>query len=1036
MPGRATSKRPVTAIAQGRNVYQYLDAAIVRAPAWQPGCQGLPWPELTGPDAAPTSWRAWLDQVWQAPEFSMAVQAASPDLARRVGQIRSGRDVPERAVRRAVLSTLRYLLRATGRATPFGLFAGIATARIGAAPAMRAGTAHRAAARVSGEWLTGVIERLEADATLRPHLSVIVSDLVAERDGYLVVGHRPGGDEGPPVDALARATRPVLAALDAAGCPIRVADLAAKLAATFPAVPGEVIDALLAGLVEHRLLITSLRPPMTAPDPLAAVVHELEALPVADQAETAALRAIRAGLSRHNAAPGLAAARDERARVSALMTELHSAAKSELAIDLRLDWDLVIPEAVAAEAASAAGVLARLAARRALSPGWAAWHTRFLERYGPGAVVPVLDAVDAGTGLGYPPGYLGSAPAGAGPMTGRDTTLLKLAYTAATRRVREVVIDDAMLAELAVAGHGDPVQPSTELAVRVHAASLRALEQGEFTLHVMGVSRAVGATAGRFLTLLDDQDRQRMSALYASLPGMHRGALLAQVSTVPLYASAENVARAPQAAELVISLGEYREPGADLIPVADLAVTADARRLHLISVSRRRPVHTMLLNAVDLAYRTHPLARFLIEAPVALAAPCTGFGWGAASALPFLPALRYGRTILSPARWVLTAGDLPGPGARWPQWDHALAAWREHVHLPERLHLGDGDRYLSLDLAEPSHRALLRTHLDQAGNATLTTAPGRHDLAWAGGRVHEIVIPLAVTGPSDDPVRWPGEVTTRDHGLLPGCDGRISLTIYCPHGRQDWILTRHLPSLLSQLAGQARCWFVRYADPEEHLRLRFTFPPGNADPAGHISAWTQRLRSAGLLTRATWDTYYPETARFGGTAVMHPAEEFFAADSAATLVQLTAAAGRHGPDANALTAASMVDITVGLIGDEADAMRWLARHSRASATTLPRALYDQALVLATPASRHDPDTPALDPRVAAGWQERRSTLDAYRKALNRAGTISPPELLPDLLHLHHARVAGPDLPRERATLHLARAAALSWLARSGSTSRS
>jgi lantibiotic biosynthesis protein len=720
-----------------------------------------------------------------------------------------------------------------------------------------------------------------------------------------------------------------------------------------------------------------------------------------------------------------------------LMTELHSAGRPVLGIDLRLDWDLVIPGAVAAEAASAAGVLVRLARRPALSPGWSAWHGRFLDRYGPGAVVPVLDAVDAGTGLGYPAGYLGSAPAGAGPLTGRDTTLLNLAYTAAARRAREIVLDNAMLAELAVTGPGDPVQPGTELTVRVHAASLRALEQGRFTLHVTGVSRAAGATAGRFLSLLGDEDRQRMSALYANLPGIHRGALLAQVSAVPLYASAENVARAPQAAELVISLGEYREPGAFQVPVDDLAVTADARRLHLVSVSRRRPVHTLLLNAVDLAYHTHPLARFLIEAPVALAAPCTGFAWGAASALPFLPALRYGRTILSPARWILTAGDLPGPGTRWPQWDHALASWSERVRLPERVHLGEGDRRIGLDLAEPSHRALLRTHLDQAGKATLSSAPGPQDLGWAGGRIHEIVIPLAVTGPAEDPVRWPGEVTTRHHGHLPGCDRRISLSLYCPRDRQDPILTRHLPWLLSRLAGQARWWFVRYADPEEHLRLRFAFPPGTVGPAaGHISAWTQRLARTGLLARASWDTYYPETARFGGTTVMDPAEEFFAADSAATLAQLTAAAGKHGPDAQALTAASMVDITAGLIEDYAGAMRWLAGHTRTSATPPPRALYDQAISLAAPAGRHAPDIPAVDPDVGARWQERRVALAAYRSALNQAGTISPPELLPDLLHLHHARMAGPDLSRERATLHLARAAALSWLARPRSTSRS
>jgi thiopeptide-type bacteriocin biosynthesis protein len=1019
-------------------VYQYLDAAVVRAPAWQPGPESVPWPELTGPDATRSSWRVWLGVVWQIPGFSGAVEAASPDLACRVDQIRSGQDVPEPAVRRAVLSTMRYLLRASGRATPFGLFAGVVAARIGAAPAVRTGTAHRAVATVGGEWLAGVIGRLETDDTLRPHLRVIATHFAVERDGYLVIEHHSSGTGDPPSRARLRATPPVMAALAAARCPIRAADLAAVLAARYPGTSDETIDALLAGLLRHRFLLTTLRAPMTTPDPLAALLDELASLPVAGHAELTGLRAIQAGLARHDTITNQAAARAERTKVTALMANLQPAARPALSIDLRLDWNVMIPEAVAAEAAIAAGALARLARRPVLSSGWAAWHGRFLERYGPGAVVPVLDAVDSATGLGYPAGYLGSAPAEADPLTSRDKILLNLAYTAATRRVDEVELDETMLSELAVVGPGDPVQPSTELAVRIHAASQHSLARGEFTLHVTGVSRAAGATTGRFLSLLDEADRRRMSALYAELPGVHEGALLAQVSTIPLYASAENVARAPQAAGLVIALGEYREPADGMVPVADLAVTADARRLHLVSLSRRRPVHTMLLNGVDLAYHTHPLARFLIEAPVALAAPCTGFDWGAASALPFLPALRYRRTILSPARWVLTASDLPSSSSLWPNWDRALAAWRKRVSLPVRVYLGEGDRCLLLDLEHRSHRALLRTHLERSGKALLSTAPGPRDLGWIGGRVHEIVIPLTRTGPAHDPVRWPGEVTGRDHGHLPGCDGRLSLKLYGPRDRQDSILTRHLQPLLGQLAGQRRWWFLRYADPEDHLRLRFTFPPGNTGlAASRIGAWTQHLRRVGLIADASWDTYYPETARFGGTTVMDSAEEFFAADSAAVLAQLMAAAGRNGPHAQALTAASVVDIAVGLIGDDATAMHWLIEHTRTSSSPPPRALYDQAvaLVAAPPSCDSSAASPA-DAAIAASWRARRGALTGYREALRHTGTICPSELLPDLLHLHHARMAGPDLTAERAILHLSRAAALSWVVRAGRIVRS
>ena len=1017
-------------------MYEYLDAAVIRAPVWQPGRRGIPWPDLTGPDATPVSWRAWLDQVWRIADFAVAVEAASPDLASRVAQIRAGRAVPERVVHRVVLSTLRYLLRAISRPTPFGLLAGVAAARFGAVPALRAGARHQAVARVGTQWLAGVIEHLEADAPLRTHLAVMASDLIVGRGGQLVIEHRScGAAGGAPARVQIRATPPVQAALDAARRPIRVSDLVGTLEARFPGTARRVIDILLAQLVRQQFLITSLRPLMTASDPLAALLDGLQNFPVADEAIVPGLNAIRAGLQRHDRAQQAGAARDERHQVLALMRTALPAARPALAIDLRLDWDLVIPQAVAAEAASAAGLLARLARRPVLSSGWADWHSRFLDRYGPGAVVPVLDAVDSGTGLGYPAGYLGSPPVAAGSLTGRDETLLKLACTAAMRGCREVVLDDALIGELAVVGPDDPVQPSAELTVRIHAASLLALEDGQFTLHVTGVSRAAGATAGRFLGIIDADGR--MQARYAAVPGVHHGALLAQVCTVPLYANAENVARAPRAAEMVISLGEHRDRGPGQLPVTDLAVTADARRLHLVSLSCRRPVHTMVLSAIDLAYHCHPLARFLIEAPVALAAPCTGFEWGAAAALPFLPALRYGRTIVSPARWVLTGADIPGPAVCPAGWDAALARWGDQVGLPGRVWLGEGDQCISLDTAEPAHRALLRAHLDRAGKALLTAAPAAEDLGWAEGRAHEIVIPVARTRPAAEPVRWPGEITRRDHGRLPGCDAQLDLRLYGRGDVQDAILTQHLPLLLARLGGQARWWFVRYSDPEEHLRLRVTLAAGGVGGAAEqVGQWTQTLRHAGLITRVSWETYYPQTARFGGRAAMDAAEDFFAADSAAVLAQLTTCTGNNGPDARALTAASMTSIAAGLIGDHCEAMRWLIDHTEADSAAPPRDLYDQAIALAIPAGGHPAAVTALDAHVAGSWLARRKALEAYRTVLERAATIRPPDVLPDLLHLHHARMSGADLSRERAILHLARAAALSWMARTTPATRS
>ncbi|MCM3884298.1 lantibiotic dehydratase [Frankia sp. R82] len=1033
-------------------MYQHLDSLVVRAAVNRPATtEDGRWPDLLGQAAAPESWRRWLRRVMQDPDFWVALEQASPVLARRVREICDGQQVSESAVRRAVLSVMRYLLRASGRATPFGLFAGVASARLADRPSARIGAAHRAVARVDGGWLTAVIERLEADSTLRPHLRVVANNLVFERDGYFVLEHRPSAAAaGAPTHVQVRATTPIRVAMDMADRPILIGDLAVRLRAKVTPVPLSVVDTLLAALVEQRLLITNLRPATTASSPLDHVVGVLQSISAGGQSSAVAtiaaqLGGIADGLRAHDGAADWDIASRHRVRLADEMAAICPTAKPALGVDLRMDWDLAVPRLIADEAAATAAVLVRLARRPTLSRGWDAWHSRFLERYGPHALVPVRDAVDAGIGLGYPAGYLGAPAIASTTLTERDMKLLTLAQKAALGGETEILLNETMINDLTVVDAAGSIQPTTELTVRIHAASRRSVSEGEFALAIVGVSRSAGTTTGRFLDLFDDEDHARMSAPHASLATVSHGALTVQISAPTRYTTSDNVARSPHVMAHLLSLGEYHEGGSaeggGQIALDDIAVTADAHRIYLISISRRQMVEPVVLNAVEPSRYAHPLVRFLAEATVAMSIPCTSFDWGAAAGLPFLPALRHGRAILSPARWLLVAADLPAPAASWEEWERLLASWRERVRLPRAIYLGEGDQRIMLDLSEPAHRALLRTQLDRAGTVVLRAAPDAEGAGWIEGYAHEIVIPLAAAGPPTTTAPWrkTARLVGRDHGYLPGCDGRFFVKLYARPDSQSSILTRHLPYLVTELDKQVnsglRWWFLRYHDPEEHLRVRLVVPADEAAPtAAWIGAWTQRLRRAGLVSHVQWDTCFPEAARFGGTAALEAAEAYFAADSAAALAQLAASSEKDGPDVRALTAASMLDITIGLISDAAEAMTWLIEHTRTEPSAPARALYRQAIALANPTDQRDLATQPFGTSIISSWTRRREALATYRRVLRETGTASPAVLLPDLLHLHHARMVGTDLTGERACLHLARAAALSWTARAGRTS--
>ncbi|MGH3693303.1 MAG: lantibiotic dehydratase [Pseudonocardiaceae bacterium] len=659
-----------------------------------------------------------------------------------------------------------------------------------------------------------------------------------------------------------------------------------------------------------------------------------------------------------------------------------------------------------------------------------------LERYGPRALVPVGELINVESGLGFPAGYRDSRvrpPPRPGPSE-RDAALLALAQHAALQQNTEIVLDEEMIAGLAVgADSAARTQPHTELRFRVHAPTLDALDRGEFELAITGASRAAGTTTGRFLHLFDTEDRERMVSTYTGLPTVSENALPVQLSCPALHARTENVTRSPAVLPHLLALAEHHPCGDTVISLDDLAVSGDAQRLYLVSLSRRRPVEPVVFSAVELTNHAHPLLRFLCEIPTARLAVCTPFSWGVASRLPFLPRVRYRRSILSPAMWALSATDLPGPTAPWHDWVTSVSAWRDRFRVPAAVYLGEGDRRLRLDLDEPAHLHAVRAELDRCGHTTVREAPDPSAFGWIHGQAHDIVIPLAATARPVPQRAWSGRVISREHGHLPGASDWLYVKLYAHPDRHTAILTHHLPNLLSAWDSEPQWWFLRYRDPEPHLRLRIRLRSADAfgETAQRVGAWAAGLRRLGLIGQVQLDTYYPETGRFGGDAAMAAAESVFAADSAVAIAQLTYTGRSGAGHQRAIIAASLVDLAISFTGGNGEGMRWLIDHIGKIPTPAPaREVHDQAIRLAYP---HDHwaalrAIPGGD-HIATAWAKRRTALVAYRDTLIASGETALEVVLPDLLHLHHVRMAGICPDTERACARLARAAALSWATR-------
>lgn len=921
-------------------MFQTADAALIRAAAY-PRDLALPgWPDLAG--RQPGAWLEWLDKAWALPGFATAVTPAAPQLAAQVTRALAGEPMAERRLRRLTEATVRYLLRWTTRATPFGRFAGAAPVQLGLRASVSWGEQHQAVARPDGRFIVEHTAMAEQDlATLRT-VAVMTNTLGYPRGGTWVLPcARADGDRM--LDAEVDLTGPVRLAVEAASAPVMFRDLAARIARKYPATPAAA-ERLLASLVHAGVLLSAIRPPMTVTDPARHLARHLT-LPE----------------------PG------------------------QTAIDLRLDCTMTLPAAVTREAGEAASALAAVAP---CLPGWAAYHAAFIERWGPGAAVPLREVLRV---LGFPTRYRGSSRRDPPACTARDLLLAELAQRSALEGCAEVVLGDDLISRLRGDDDRPPV-PHTELRFTLAAQTVRDLDRGAFTLTVVSGARHAGVAAARFLYLLTPAELDRFRRAYTSLPTAMPGADTVQLSGPPLDVRLASLARTPVLLP-VLPAGDYC-PGPSR-SLADLAVAGDGQRLWLVSLTTGRPVEPLLLNAVLLADLQQPVVRFLTEIWTAWTAPCARFDWGHARGLPFLPRIRRGRSILHPARWIIPQAALPRRTAPWPQWRAAWQQYRQLHHLPGELLAGDGDTRLRLDLDENAHLAVLRSHLDRQGHAVLTEAGGPAD--WIDGRPAELLLTLTRTPSPQAPARLtrpaatachrPGNSQWLDARLYGHCDeilARLARLDRDPSGEGDW----ELPD---------GWWFLRYPDPGPHLRLRIPLrhPSNFTGAARGLARWTEQLDGDGLLHDCVLHPYRPET-RHGTGPALAAAEAVFAADSRAAVRALACRPG----DRQAAVAAGMIAIAGAFTGD---GMSWLAGH-------VPRR-----------------SGPRLDARQLAlarapyGDDRLTTALAAYRALADRDG-LDADQVLADLLHLHHARMIGTGTASERHCLRLARAIACTSLA--------
>ncbi len=947
--------------------------------------------------------RAHLARIAADPLLREALAVSSASLDGLLAAVAAGRDISPVRLRRAVRATAGYLSRMAHRATPFGMLAGVAAARVGDAAHVRIGPPARRVRPDMG-WLSAVLAGYETRPDVLGRLTLVANDLCIVRADRLVLPFVPEEDEVPAPDdreQSVRHTAAVRAAMDAARTPVRHAALLDHLAAGFPDAPAQAITGLVGELVTRGFLLTDLRPPATAPDPLG---HVLERLPPGTP-----LTEVRERLDAYAAAPpgaGYAAwraAHETMRRVHATDRTVH--------VDLAIDADIVVPRRVVDDVARAVSLAWRLLpAASAPRDPLAAYRAEFVERYGTGTLVPIAELLDPQRGLGPPAGYLlppgprGTAAPAPTSDPARDQLLLGVAHRAARQRAREVVLVDELIAALAREGDDEP--PYTDACFQVLADEPAALDDGRYLLvpHTSNFTRRA-SLFGRFLAQLPGL-RSTVAELVAA----------ADVPAVQLIGPVKrgrnlNVSQVPELTDPVVRVGVFADRPRDL-GLHDLAVSAELDRFLVVRRDDGTEIAPTAFHSLSPLLASPNAVRLLAEIGEENTPTWPLWEWGAAWAVPFLPRIRHGRAVLAPARW-RPDRRLAGRLDRG-RWRAAFERWRVAHGVPDVVHAVDADHHVRLDLTNPVDLHVLQSDLRKRAGLVLQEEPGGGEPGngWTGGRAAEIVVPLyaergAATG---------GGVASRprrqhvSRPVPPGGDW-VSLALYGEPARHPRLLTDALPGLLAKAPESVDRWFfVRYRDPAPHLRVRVhgRCEELNAVFLPAVHEWTAGLLDAGVIGDAVLATYRPEIARYGGPHAMEAAERAFHADSEAVLELLTLRRdGLLDLPLEILLAANMIDIASAVAPGEwaewlltafpKDGNREAFRRHRARALPLLDPTLQWDALAAQPGGE----------RLRAAWWHRAEPLQRYGALLRDTGTdVAVP--VGSLLHMHHNRLAGID----------------------------
>ena len=836
------------------------------------------------------------------------LELTSPDLADAVLKWRA--DSAGKPGRSAERSLVRYVTRVASRPDLFGLAGayGIGQFSEGARLELAPRSDVQIRARVDSGLLRDVVRRAVAEAVGDDGLVVRRNGAVYRAGGRLRVAARVPGSTRHRLVQI-RPTPAIELALETASEGISIGSIVSALVAAGS--PADHAPELVRRLIASDFLIPVAQVTVTGLEPTAQAVAALESLPASAIYANAVDRAITAVTS----APRLG--RDASESVFRALEPTGVAVKRRRCLQVDASWpgEILLPQRALTEMRRSIDLLARITppSSGALETFKEAFERRFATRR-----VPLLEALDPDFGIRLEPtGDAAGESSSAVRASGRRGALLALIARAGATPRAAIELGER---EIAALSRERPAALPGAFAMLASLAAQDAasVAAGHFQLIEPMVHGPSGARLLGRLCRGDPELERHVREHLRREAALSPDVIFAELSVAPETEVGLNISQRPVLRDWEIEYGGGSgiQP-ARRLEASDLTVSVEDDEVVVRSMTLDRRVVPSSTTAINPMWLSLPVARFLLSIAHQRTVSQLGWSWDEFTDLPELPRVTHGRTVLALRRWNVTTAELDDVRAGTDATGfRRLQEWRLARDLPRVISfdhpkscvLVDFGNVLSVDafLAATKGVELLRFVESQVDEPSpVQGSDGRY--------AHQLIVPFTLDRDSAPPshrLRTPTPVSESQRRFPPGSEW-LYANLYGPGASADRVLVEHVGPLARRLHEARlvdRWFFIRYADPGRHLRVRFHGRPRDllAEVLPALHEATAPALAEGLLYRISLDTYEREVERYGGLEGVELMEQAAEADSDAVIDvlrhPLSSVARRH------LTVASLAGL--------------------------------------------------------------------------------------------------------------------------------